>query len=49
MRIANIIPSNERILRIIISNVKFALGPLKIKKEHTLVINVRNEKVPNLS
>lgn len=45
--IAKIIPSNERILRSTIINVKFELGPLKIKKEHILVINVRNEKVPN--
>jgi hypothetical protein len=45
--IAKIIPSNESIARITIIKVKFALGPLKIKKEHILARNVRNEKVPN--
>lgn len=47
--IAKIIPSNESKLSIAIINIKFALGPLKIKKEHTLPINVRNEKAPNLN
>jgi len=46
--IAKIIPSNESILRVTIINVKFALGPLRIKKENILAITVRKEKAPNL-
>ncbi len=46
--IAKIIPSNESIARIVIIKVKFALGPLKIKKEHILARNIRHENPKNL-
>lgn len=46
--VAKIMPSNESILRVTIISVKFALGPLRIKKENILAITVRKEKAPNL-
>ncbi len=41
-------PSNERIPSIEITKVKFALGPLRIKKEHMLARNIRHENPKNL-
>ncbi len=46
--IAKIMPSNERITSMEITKVKFALGPLKIKKEHMLARNIRHENPKNL-
>ncbi|KXY69055.1 hypothetical protein AT270_29070 [Bacillus cereus] len=46
--IAKIMPSNERITSMEITKVKFALGPLKIKKENMLARNIRHENPKNL-
>lgn len=46
--IAKRMPINERIPSIEIIKVKFALGPLRIKKEHMLARNIRHENPKNL-
>ncbi len=45
---ANIIPSTESTVNTLIPNVKFALGPLIIKKKTTLIITVNIDNSPNI-
>ena len=45
---AKIIPSTESTVNTLMPNVKFALGPLIIKKKITLIITVNIDKNPNI-
>lgn len=45
---ANIIPSTESIVNTLMPNVKFALGPLMIKRKRILIITVNIDKTPKI-
>src|SRR5699024_10237150 len=45
---AKIIPSTESTVNTLMPNVKFALGPLIIKKKITFIITVNIDKNPNI-
>lgn len=46
--IAKITPRTERIVNTLIPNIKFASGPLTIKKKITLITTVNIDKTPNV-
>lgn len=47
-KIAKIMPSTESTVNTFIPKVKFALGPLMIKKKMILIATVKTDKTPNI-